>query len=160
MWKTLDKFSNYEISSLGDIRNIKTQRILKYGCSSKGYLRTTLRHEGNTVTVAAHRLVAETYIANPNNLPQVNHIDGNKLNNDVSNLEWISCRDNIIHSFNNGLAHNSKQSLKTCESRKLTVAIANNLRNDSINGMSAESLANKYGVSKASVYSCLRGDTY
>ena len=53
----------------------------------------------NRVSRDIHRLVAKTYIENPNNLPQVNHIDENKLNNDVSNLEWITQKENAIHSY-------------------------------------------------------------
>lgn len=63
-----------------------------------GYFRTTLQISGKTKTVFVHRLVAETYINNLNNLPQVNHIDENKQNNNVNNLEWVTSKQNSEHS--------------------------------------------------------------
>lgn len=76
---------DYEITREGQIINKHTGHILKPQPNSKGYLRVSISKK----LVFAHRLVAEKYIPNPNNLPQVNHIDGNKLNNSVENLEWV-----------------------------------------------------------------------
>lgn len=68
------------------------------------YYRMNLRLDDGTVKkFLVHRLVAITYLPNPNNLPEVNHIDGNKLNNKVSNLEWVTRNQNIQHSFDTGL---------------------------------------------------------
>ena len=64
----------------------------------RGYFQITLKKENRKVTKRIHRLVAEHYIENPYNLPQVNHIDENKTNNHVSNLEWVSHHQNQIHS--------------------------------------------------------------
>lgn len=76
---------------------------------NKGYMRACLRKtkwndplEGRYV----HRLVAEAYLPNPDNLPEVNHIDGNKQNNNMSNLEWVSRQENITHAWSTGLSTN------------------------------------------------------
>jgi hypothetical protein len=71
---------------------------LKSRFNSKGYLIVRLKQENKTISKTIHRLVAETYIKNPNNLPQVNHIDENKINNQILNLEWVTNHQNAIHS--------------------------------------------------------------
>ena len=68
-----------------------------------GYQEVLFSENGKTNQYRTHRLIAETFIPNPNNLRDVNHKDGNKLNNNVSNLEWCSHKDNVAHSFKNGL---------------------------------------------------------
>lgn len=68
--------------------------------NSKGYKRVVIVYKDNTkIYEAVHRLVAKTFIPNPENKPQVNHIDGNKLNNNVSNLEWVTNAENAIHAI-------------------------------------------------------------
>ncbi len=64
-----------------------------------GYLRLNFYHKGKRKSQIVHRVIAKTFIDNPLNLPQVNHIDGDKTNNAVSNLEWCTCADNLKHSF-------------------------------------------------------------
>lgn len=73
-----------------------------------GYAHLSLTKDGISKRVWVHRLVAEAFIPNPNNLPQVNHKDGNKANNNVENLEWCTIRDNLLHSFRIGLHPNEK----------------------------------------------------
>ena len=68
-----------------------------------GYKEVLLSENGRTNNARVHRLIAETFIPNPDNLRDVNHKDGNKLNNDISNLEWVSHSENVKHSYNNGL---------------------------------------------------------
>lgn len=94
---------SYQISSFGRIRNKKTGRILKLRPSHRGYLKTNISIGGRLKTVFPHRLVAENFIPNPNNLPQVNHKDGNKENNHLDNLEWCSDTENMRHAFATGL---------------------------------------------------------
>lgn len=88
----------YEVSSHGDVRNIKTGRLLKQQVH-KGYMQLSLRtNEGSVKHFRVHRLVAMAFIPNPDNLPEVNHKDECTTNNDVSNLEWCSGRYNIEYS--------------------------------------------------------------
>lgn len=86
--------SNYEVSTLGRVRNTKTGRYLKPVVTVYGYAQVNL---GGKVRLV-HRLVAEAFLKNPNKLPQVNHKDENKLNNDVSNLEWCDAQYNVEYS--------------------------------------------------------------
>ena len=93
----------YSITKEGEIWSHITHKHLKTSLSGKGYKATKLSFEGKSITVRIHRLVAQTYIPNPENKPQVNHIDGNKLNNHVSNLEWVTGYENMYHAKNTGL---------------------------------------------------------
>lgn len=112
IWKQIDGFENYEVSNLGNVRNTifinnicekKQNKILKQHLQNSGYLKTTLRKEKKQYNKTIHRLVAKAFIPNPNNLPQVNHIDGNKQNNCVDNLEWCTQKENMKHAFKTGL---------------------------------------------------------
>ena len=71
--------------------------------SNKGYKMASMYFNSKSNKLSVHRLVAILYVANPNNLPQVNHIDGNKLNNHYTNLEWVTNQENRNHAVKNGL---------------------------------------------------------
>ena len=92
----IDGFENYEVSNLGRVRNIKSGRILKPRLHN-GYLRLCLYKNNKNKDLLLHRIIATAFIDNPDEKPQVNHIDENKLNNDLSNLEWCTERENAIH---------------------------------------------------------------
>lgn len=94
------KITQYLISDNGEIKNIKTDKILQ-GSIKNGYKMVKLTVNGNKKDYLVHRLVAITFLDNSYNLPQVNHKDKNKLNNSISNLEWISVKDNMIHRSQN-----------------------------------------------------------
>ena len=83
IWLTIKQNENYEISNLGNLRNRKTKQILRVWKNSSGYLIVSIRNGAKQCCYTIHRLVAEHFIDNPYNLPQVNHIDGNKENNYV-----------------------------------------------------------------------------
>lgn len=91
VWKTIPQFSKYSASSDGQIRNDKTGRILKQHKATSGYMSLDL---GQRNPQYVHRLVASAFLDNPDNLPQVDHIDGNKINNNVENLRWVSVSQN------------------------------------------------------------------
>lgn len=91
----------YKIREDGEIESHRyphKPRFLSHRYNPKGYRVATLKFGHSFKTVYLHRLVARTFIPNPDNKPQVNHIDGNKDNPDVSNLEWVTASENIKHS--------------------------------------------------------------
>ena len=108
-WKDIKGYEGkYQISNLGRVKNIQTNHICKCALQKKtltrqgGYHQITLwksKHNGKTHLV--HRLVAQHFIPNPDNLPQVNHIDHDKTNNCVDNLEWCDAKYNSNHKRNN-----------------------------------------------------------
>ena len=96
VWMSINNYDNYEVSTLGNVRNSNTGRILKQTCRG-GYLTVGLCKNSIIKTYSVHRLVALAFIDNPKNKPQVNHKDKNRGNNNVSNLEWSTASENNIH---------------------------------------------------------------
>lgn len=111
LWKDIKGYEGlYQISNFGKvyskIGNLRYKNphpiMMKYD-SSGGYARVMLSKDKVFKRFLVHRLVAEAFIPNPLNKPEVNHIDGNKLNNCVDNLEWVTCKENKRHAIKNGL---------------------------------------------------------
>jgi len=102
--KIFERFPNYGFTEDGRVFNLKFNRELKpYISNTTGYLYVTLKHEDEVRRpTALHRIVAILFIPNPENLPQVNHKDCDKLNCCADNLEWIDNRGNIQHAYDNG----------------------------------------------------------
>ena len=96
---------DYKITKDGQIISLKNNKeyVIKGYIDKYGYKRVLLHVDGKRVKYFVHRLVASEYIPNPNNLSQVNHKDGNKLNNCVDNLEWVTPKENIHHAIRKGL---------------------------------------------------------
>lgn len=106
IWKAIEGTKGYiEVSNEGRVRSLLSgePRILKTQVDKKGYIRFSTTIERENMTFKVHREVAKAFIDNPNNLPQVNHIDGDKSNNSVSNLEWVTNKENAHHAIANGL---------------------------------------------------------
>lgn len=93
-WKIIEERLNYSVSTNGDIRNNKTGRILKLHLGTSGYLQVMLGRK--TVPMYVHRIVAKVFLDNPNNYPQVDHINGDKTDNRVENLRWVSASENCL----------------------------------------------------------------
>lgn len=115
VWKDIKGYEGlYEVSNLGYVRRKSNKKDLKPWHNYKGYMKVALCKNGEKYEKFIHRLVAETFINNPDNLPQVNHINGNKDHNYVENLEWCTCKENIKHSYE----HNLIDAEKRANSRK------------------------------------------
>lgn len=97
VWKKIDSSSRYSVSSDGRVRNDKTGRILRPAINNCGYPRVTVYDNKKYRSFLVHRLVALAFIPNPENKPEVNHKDGDKLNCHADNLEWCTPSENHIH---------------------------------------------------------------
>lgn len=120
IWRDVIGFEGiYQVSNYGDLKglerktfnkgtnleNIIKEKILKKPKDKDGYIRYCLFKDDKRFSKYAHRLVALMFIDNPQNKPQVNHIDGNKENNHVDNLEWVTAKENTRHALDLGLSY-------------------------------------------------------
>ena len=98
IWKDIKEYEGlYQVSNLGRVKRITTGRVLKPLKHANGYLMVKLSKNSIVYTKTVHRLVAEAFIPNPEHKSEINHIDENKTNNNVSNLEWMTRKENINH---------------------------------------------------------------
>lgn len=97
IWKEIPEFPYYEASNMGRIRSLKSgkPKIMKQRLDKDGYCKIGLMQNGKQKTMQVHRLIAMTFLPNPEELPQVNHKDEIKDNNNVDNLEWVTSRQNV-----------------------------------------------------------------
>jgi hypothetical protein len=104
IWKDVEGYEGlYLVSNDGRVRGTKSKKELKYNYTYNGYRRVKLYRDAKGKTFMVHRLVANAFIANPQNKAQVNHKDGNKQNNTVGNLEWVTQAENLVHAVKLGL---------------------------------------------------------
>lgn len=89
----------YAVTEDGQVWGYKRKRFLSPTADKDGYLRVSLSKDSQSKTYKIHRLVAEAYLPNPNNLPEVHHIDTNRTNNNISNLQWVSKEENLIDMY-------------------------------------------------------------
>lgn len=102
IWKDIEGFEGlYEVSSWGRVKNSRRGNFLKISNTNNGYLQVGLFKNGKRTKHRVHRLVAQAFIPNPQNKPQVNHIDEDKENNRVENLEWCTAKENSNHGTHN-----------------------------------------------------------
>lgn len=106
VWSKISSNPMYEVSTHGRIR--RNNKIKALQASNNGYYDVALYSEGKRKHYRVNRLVAMEFIPNPNNYPEVNHKDGNKHNNHVDNLEWVTKSQNMLHAYSTGIAKPSR----------------------------------------------------
>ena len=154
-WKIIQKETNYEISSLGNVRNIETQHIKSNRFDKDGYPRVTLYPSGKTYSI--HRLIMENFYEESEWNAHVNHIDSNRANSILSNLEWVTAQENTVHMHKAGRAHdirgvNNPMSNLT-EEQIVTIRMLPSLMKD-------PEVAKMYNVSRAAIQRIRSGSAY
>lgn len=138
----------YYVSRIGNIFSKYKNDLLKQQINHKGYNTVYLKDGTKSKTIFVHRIVSEVFLPNPNKYPQVNHIDGNKLNNNVDNLEWCSNEYNMKHSWDIGLrepVHGEEVGTSILkESQVCEIYMSNK---------SSKELSNEYNVSAGTINS-------
>jgi hypothetical protein len=142
MWKEIE-CTDYEVSATGVIRNMDTKEVKNYVINAGGYARISLHNAKASV----HRIVAGVFIPNPDKLPVVNHKDGNKLNNSVDNLEWVTHSDNTQHAYDTGL----KARGEDFNCAKLSNEDVEEIKHRFVAGDRSVDIARDYGVVEGSI---------
>jgi hypothetical protein len=139
----------YLVYKSGEIFSIYQNRFLIKHLSNNGYHRVQMGNSKKSI----HRLVASCWIPNPDNKPEVNHKDGNKLNNHASNLEWVTRSENAIHGFVNGL-------IPLRNKRKYLADEVPMIRTDRESGMRIKDIAKKYNIGLSTVHNIVYRKKY
>lgn len=148
----------YLVSDMGRVMSVprkvvhgpNTGRVLKQTYCGSGYLRVSLCSKGASKAFSVHRLVAEAFIPNPDEKPQVNHKDGNKSNNVLANLEWVTASENTIHSYR----YLPRKAFSHFHPKKLTPMQAKKIRESK---GTAASVAKQFGISDVMVLKIRKG---
>lgn len=172
VWKDIEGYEGaYRVSNLGHILSVRfgpksnsvpvnpVSKIMRQSRSSSGYLHVQLYKNGKSSTKLVHILVAQAFIPNPENKPEVNHIDGNKNNNRVDNLEWSTKSENQRHAINIGLRQASPNIGKIGELSKSSKPVLQyDLQGNFVKKWSSYAdAARYYGCSYTSIGNCAHG---
>lgn len=171
IWKPVPGYEGrYLVSNHGRVRSLG--RWVRNGLSSRrwvapmvlsphlrsnGYLDIGLRIDNNSKFHFVHRLIAEVFIPNPGNLPEVNHLDGNKTNNCAENLQWVTSAQNKRHAVDTGLLLVRGAD---SPSAKLTADDVRVIRKRVTNGETQTAVAIDYGIARANVYRIVNMETW
>lgn len=162
IWRAIEGFDGYQVSNFGRVKSFmhKHPRILKpIPFHLSNYLCTQIYKGKERFYLSIHRLVAQAFIPNPENKPQVNHVDGHKLNNHFSNLEWVTVSENMLHARDTGLlasGENSVRALLTNEQIKWARSVFKPYDKE----FGGAALARKLGVCPKNMNLALHGKSY
>jgi len=146
IYKSIKGYEGYFISNLGNIKSVKENfkdKILKGRLTNCGYLRVALHKDNKQKDLSVHRLVADEFLDNKENKPQVNHKNSIKTDNRVENLEWSTRSENMIHSYKQGRTTKGRKIIRLGKEEKIYNKITEASIDNSIN--------------KANISQCLRG---
>lgn len=153
MFKTIPGFEKYEVNEIGDIKthyNKNGKMTLKPYIDNDGYKRVRLYKDGKHIWLGVHKLVAITFLGGDHEGMMVNHIDYNRANNDVNNLEWVTPKQNAQHSIQNYIKANEPR-------MKPVIRIDNNGLETKYPSLTEAAFVNE--SSPGNIRRCLRGDT-
>jgi len=165
MWKEIPNCDDgYLISSDGEVKSLKRyhksdSRILRHKPGKYGYRYLTLYKDGHKLTKKIHRLVAEAFLPNPHNKKEVNHIDGDKNNNCLENLEWATSSENKYHCYRIGLRDNHGEGSPAAKLNKFQVKRIR-LLYGIIKKPRLKTIAKLFGVCDANISSIIRNKTW
>jgi len=170
-WKKIPNYSTYEASTDGEIKTFNwrgsgREAIMKPARDNGGYLRTMLKHDnGKISTIKVHRIIAMTFLDNPENKETINHKNGIKTDNRVINLEWSSRSENCKHAFDTNLNSNKGQNNPASSlTDKEVIEIRNNYqygrksRHDG--GFTKKQIADKYNTTFATIKQIIQGKSW
>lgn len=162
VWKKIEGYDNYEVSNTGKVRthNWMNQGITKEMSPSKcrGYLQVNLFRNNRQKCFRIHRLVAKAFIPNPNNLREVNRIDGNKENNSVENLEWCTREENLKHEHRTGLGNKAREGLiRSFEARRKAIIATPKNGGEKMEFISIQEAGRQLNINATKICACLKG---
>lgn len=161
IWRNVEGYGgNYQVSNLGRVKSLKgkTPRILKPAMGGNSYLFVVLCGESHQ-QISIHRLVAEAFIPNPDNKPQVNHIDNHILNNSVENLEWVTVQENQQHAVRTNATNVGEKNYRAVLTNE-QVAWCRNVYVPMSREFGMPALARKLNKNPATVRLAILGKTY
>lgn len=157
IWVTIADFPDYQVSNCGRVKSTKTQLIKKQGITRWHYT-TRLNNNKKTKLYYVHRLIAMAFIPNPANKPCINHIDGDKLNNALLNLEWCTYAENNRHAIDNGLRGYRKGCSHVFSVFSKDEVL--DIRNLYKSGRRIAEITRLYNRSRAAIYNIVKGISY
>lgn len=159
IWKDIESYEGvYQISNFAEVRSFKTGtwRTLKAREDGLGYKMVTLCKSGVSRNYKIHRLIMQSFKPNKCNKSQVNHLNGNKSDNRLENLEWATPSENLLHAYKNNL--NYAKSGVDCNLTKLTEEEVKSIRLLLVEGsLTQKAIANKFKVSPTAIY-CIKNN--
>ena len=167
IWRTPivngEPWENYQVSNLGRILSLNYNhtgkpKLLKPSYNKQGYLQVQLSKNRKRKTFRVNRLVAETFIPNPNNLPEVNHKDEDKTNNSVENLEWIWHKDNCNHGTRNERIAKTNSKVQKNNQKKSKPVLQFTLDGEFVREWPSTRECGRNGFDNSNVAKCCRGE--
>lgn len=153
----IKNFSDYTIDKDGNVYSYKSNKYLKTRVDRGGYVTINIQDDsGRNRTKRIHRLIAEAFIPNPDNKPEVNHIDTNKQNNSINNLEWVTSKENKTHAYLNDLYPIGENHGNAVLKESIVITICEMLQE----GVRNKDISEKLGVHKDVISHIKLGDVW